>query len=45
MMIYLRFVVCKELRASRRWPKIAEMINLPVGAQTQASIASRNDKT
>jgi hypothetical protein len=29
MMIYLRFVVCKELRASHRWPKIASMLNLP----------------
>jgi tetratricopeptide (TPR) repeat protein len=29
MMIYLRFVVCKELRASHRWPKIAKMLNLP----------------
>jgi eukaryotic-like serine/threonine-protein kinase len=30
MMYYLRFVVCKKLRASHRWPKIAEMVNLPV---------------
>ncbi|MGA2859662.1 MAG: protein kinase [Candidatus Sulfotelmatobacter sp.] len=37
MMIYLRFVVSKGLRASHRWPKIAKMINLPVGAQVQAS--------
>ncbi len=29
MMIYLRFVVSKSLRASHRWPKIAKMINLP----------------
>ena len=29
MMIYLRFVVSKGLRASHRWPKIAQMINLP----------------
>jgi TolB-like protein/Flp pilus assembly protein TadD/predicted Ser/Thr protein kinase len=29
MMYYLRFVVCKQLRASARWPKIAKMINLP----------------
>jgi tetratricopeptide (TPR) repeat protein len=29
MMFYLRFVVCKELRASHRWPKIAKMLNLP----------------
>jgi hypothetical protein len=28
MMIYLRFVVSKGLRASHRWPKIAKMINL-----------------
>ena len=32
MMYYLRFVVCKGLRASPRWPKIARMINLPAGA-------------
>jgi len=37
MMVYLRFVVSKRLRASHRWPKIAKMINLPVGAQAQAS--------
>ena len=30
MMYYLRFVVCKALRASHRWPRIASMINLPV---------------
>jgi tetratricopeptide (TPR) repeat protein len=29
IMFYLRFVVCKELRASHRWPKIAKMLNLP----------------
>jgi TolB-like protein/Flp pilus assembly protein TadD len=29
MMIYLRFVVCKGLRVSHRWPKIARMVNLP----------------
>jgi len=29
MMYYLRFVVCKGLRASHRWPKIAKLINLP----------------
>ncbi|HUO15775.1 MAG TPA: protein kinase [Verrucomicrobiae bacterium] len=29
MMIYLRFVVSKGLRASHRWPKLAKMINLP----------------
>jgi len=29
MMFYLRFVVCKGLRAGHRWPKIAKMINLP----------------
>jgi len=33
MMLYLRYVVSKRLRASHRWPKIAKMINLPVGAQ------------
>ena len=37
MMLYLRFVVSKGLRASHRWPKIAKMVNLPVGAQAQAS--------
>jgi TolB-like protein len=37
MMVYLRFVVSKRLRASHRWPKIAKMISLPVGAQAQAS--------
>jgi TolB-like protein/Tfp pilus assembly protein PilF len=37
MMVYLRFVVSKRLRASDRWPKIAKMISLPVGAQAQAS--------
>jgi hypothetical protein len=30
IMIYLRFVVCKALRASHRWPKIASMLNLPI---------------
>ena len=38
MMLYLRFVVCKGLRASHRWPNIAKMINLPVAAQPQAPI-------
>ncbi len=33
MMIYLRYVVSKRLRASHRWPMIAKMINLPVVAQ------------
>jgi TolB-like protein len=28
MMIYLRFAVCRELRASARWPRIARMLNL-----------------
>jgi len=28
MMIYLRFVACKELRASNRWRRIARTINL-----------------
>ena len=27
MMYYLRFVVCKPLRASHRWPAIAKMVN------------------
>jgi len=30
MMVYLRLVVCKGLRASHRWPKIANVINMPV---------------
>jgi tetratricopeptide (TPR) repeat protein len=30
MMLYVRFVVCRGLRASHRWPKIAKMVNLPV---------------
>jgi hypothetical protein len=29
MMYYLRFVVCRPLRASARWPAIARMVNLP----------------
>jgi serine/threonine-protein kinase len=29
IMYYLRFVICRSLRASHRWPKIARMINLP----------------
>lgn len=29
MMYYLRFVVCRPLRASARWPKIARMVRLP----------------
>jgi len=29
MMVYLRFVVCRSLRASHRWPTIAKMVNLP----------------
>ncbi|MGA8686334.1 MAG: tetratricopeptide repeat protein, partial [Candidatus Sulfotelmatobacter sp.] len=28
MRFYLGFVICKGLRASRRWPKIAKMVNL-----------------
>ena len=32
MMLYLRFVVSKGLRASHRWPRIAKMINLPLEA-------------
>ncbi len=35
MMIYVRFVVCKDLRASHRWPKIARMLNLPDKAAPQ----------
>ena len=30
MMLYVRFVVSRRLRADQRWPKIAKMINLPV---------------
>jgi hypothetical protein len=29
MMVYLRFVVSRGLRASHRWPKISKMVNLP----------------
>ena len=29
MMYYLQFVVCRALRASARWPKIARLVNLP----------------
>jgi serine/threonine-protein kinase len=29
IMLYLRFVVSKQLRASHRWPRIAKMLNLP----------------
>jgi hypothetical protein len=29
MRFYLGFVICKALRASKRWPKIARMVNLP----------------
>lgn len=29
MMMYLRFVASKELRASHRWPRIAGLLNLP----------------
>jgi len=29
MMFYLRFVVCRGLRASHRWPAIAKLTNLP----------------
>jgi serine/threonine-protein kinase len=29
MMYYLRFVVCRSLKASDRWPAIARLINLP----------------
>jgi TolB-like protein/Tfp pilus assembly protein PilF len=31
IMYYLRFVVSRPLRASARWPKIAQMLNLPTG--------------
>lgn len=31
MMYYLRFVACERLRASHRWPKIAQTLNLPGG--------------
>jgi TolB-like protein/Tfp pilus assembly protein PilF len=27
--VYIRFVACKQLRASSRWPKLARMVNLP----------------
>ena len=33
-MYYLRFVVCKDLRASAHWPAIAHMINLPALIQS-----------
>jgi TolB-like protein/Flp pilus assembly protein TadD len=29
MRFYLGFVICRGLRASHRWPKIAKMVNLP----------------
>ena len=29
MRFYLGFVICKGLRASNRWPRIAKMVNLP----------------
>jgi len=29
MRFYLGFAICKGLRASHRWPKIAKMVNLP----------------
>ena len=29
MRFYLGFVICKGLRTSHRWPKIAKMVNLP----------------
>jgi TolB-like protein/Tfp pilus assembly protein PilF len=29
MMYYLRFVICKPLRASHRWPAIGKMVNWP----------------
>jgi hypothetical protein len=39
VMFYLRFAVCKKLRASHSWPKIAEMLNLPVGGLISAVVA------
>ena len=37
MMLYLRFVVSKGLRASQRWPKIAQMLDLPAEGQAKSS--------
>jgi serine/threonine-protein kinase len=37
MMYYIRFVVCRGLRASAHWPRIARMINLPSDALQRAS--------
>jgi hypothetical protein len=28
ILVYLRFALCKELRASHRWPRIVAMLNL-----------------
>ena len=36
MMYYLRFVVSRQLRASHRWPAIAQMLNLPGGSLIQS---------
>jgi hypothetical protein len=33
MLYYLQFVVCGPLRASARWRKIVQMVNLPVVIQ------------
>ena len=33
MIFELRFVVCRALRVSSRWPRIAEMMNLPLTAK------------
>ena len=41
MMYYLRFVICKPLRASHRWPAIAKMVNWP-GAGSRLSAARTN---
>jgi hypothetical protein len=38
MMIYLRFVAWRELRASNRWPNIAKMLNLPETARTSVAL-------
>ena len=37
MRFYLGFVICRSLRASHRWPKIAKMVNL----RTRAAIDTR----
>ena len=35
MQYYLRFVICRRLRSSRRWPKIAQMSHIPVDTPQQ----------